>query len=94
MQPLKKLKEILTGWKNYLSNNQEVKPEADRRMSICNTCPLQVKGICSKHETRRTVTTFVYQGEIRQIDKIYRGCGCPLKAKVANPDSHCPLGKF
>jgi hypothetical protein len=63
-------------------------------MDICNSCPLNVKGVCSKNKTGKAVTTFVYQGEIRQINLEYKGCGCPLKAKTMNPESHCPIGKW
>lgn len=62
-------------------------------MEICNQCPLNVDGVCSKNVFGEVVRDFVYKDGLRHKGQSMRGCGCPLKAKVLS-DSPCPLGKF
>lgn len=63
-------------------------------MEICNKCPLQLNGVCSKSKTGIAIKSFEYNGENRYKGKTYTGCGCLLKAKTSNSDSKCPIGKW
>ena len=91
---IKKTKEIFQGWKNHITNNDEVKDLASHRMNICNGCFVKVDKTCSKLVSESAVKTFKYNGELRIEGQIYSGCGCPLVAKTKSPDSLCPLGKW
>lgn len=91
---IKKTKEIFQGWKNHITDNDEVKDLASHRMNICNGCFVKVDNTCSKLVSESAVKTFKYNGELRIEGQIYPGCGCPLVAKTKSPDSLCPLGKW
>lgn len=72
-----------------------MKPIAEVRKAICDACPLNVNGTCSRRKFGYAVKDFTYrEGDDRKKDEIYYGCGCVLAAKQKNPDSKCPLGKF
>lgn len=62
-------------------------------MEICNQCPLNINGICSKNIYGEAIKDFTYMNSRRHKGESFPGCGCPLKAKVLS-DSKCPLGKF
>jgi hypothetical protein len=94
MKLMSKIKEISVGWFNYLTANKEVQPLSKRKADVCRACPLNYHGICSPTREGEAVVDFIYNDEQRYKGVVYNGCGCPLKAKQANPDSKCPLGKF
>lgn len=91
---LNKLKEIYQGWKNYLFNKEEVKTLSDKRKIACNSCPLNKNNVCTKHDGDIAIVDFNYRGESRFKGKMYKGCGCPLKAKQSSPNSQCPTGRW
>ena len=39
--PLKKIKEIVTGWKNVVFNDEEIENLSAVRMKKCNDCPFK-----------------------------------------------------
>lgn len=92
MKILKKLEEIIQGWKN-LTLNKEV-DLSKSRLTICSSCSLNTNGVCNRNLKGKAVTTFLYNDEIRNLGKEYNGCGCPLKAKTSSPNTKCPLGKW
>ena len=83
------VKEILTGWGNVFLNefnslNPNTKAEAERRLKICESCPVRSGRVCSKMKEGNNVIT----------NQLTVGCGCNLRAKAASPASKCPLGKW
>jgi len=70
------------------------KTMAEQRMSICNKCPVNVNGVCSKNKSGVATKTFMYGNVARYEGKTYGGCGCPLKAKTHSETSQCPLGRW
>lgn len=71
-----------------------MKPLAKIKEDICKVCPLNTNSICNPTREGESVVDFVYNGKDRFKGQLYRGCSCALRAKWANPDSQCPLGKF
>lgn len=91
---LNKLKEILDGWVNVFKKDPKVETLVEKRKAKCNSCSLNKNNVCTKHDGDIAVTNFNYNGQLRLKGEIYKGCGCPLKAKQASPTSQCPLGKW
>jgi hypothetical protein len=88
---MSKLNEIINGWGNALKGTFNLLPEstkkmAEKRIIICNVCPVRFHLICNPMASGRNVKT----GEI------VRGCGCVLSAKILSTDENtkCPLGKW
>lgn len=90
-----KIKEIIQGWKNHLSNAPiDIARLSDTRMQICGRCSLNIGNFCSKNKEGYALTKFMYNGEERFPGYKYKGCGCYLPAKTKSPTSSCPLGKW
>jgi hypothetical protein len=85
-------REIVEGWYNHIFDTEAVKEEAQRRATICSTCPLNKANICSRTISGKVEKDFIYKGEERKAGDFYEGCGCPLSAKTKSPNSQCPLG--
>lgn len=91
---------ILEGWGNSIKdrfnmlNDPELKSKSEKRLTICDTCPLRDNNTCSKNRTGFVVKTFKYGNE--QVDRIkgqlVKGCGCNLSAKSLCEDCQCPRG--
>ena len=86
---LKKINEIAEGWFNVTKDklgilDPKIRIMAERRLQICNNCPVRDAGTCSE----KRIGTHVRTGISRS------GCGCPLIAKSKSPTSFCPLGKW
>ena len=84
-----KLFDIAQGWARYYMKelgllNPHVAKEAERRLSICNTCEFRVNNTCSKKKSGKNVVT----------DMLVNGCGCNVKAKTLADASQCPAGKW
>lgn len=95
------LNNILEGWANNIKNNfgllsPELKSKGEKRLLICNNCPLRNNNTCSTSRTGEAVTTFLYRNEKtpRQKGVLYKGCGCNISAKTVCDNCQCPLGKW
>ena len=78
------LKEILSGWKNYLSKSEVTEATAQQRAIICASCPNAKQG---------RLLTFV-KDTLKEVQGAYcNACGCPLSAKVRSNDI-CPEHKW
>lgn len=78
------LKEILTGWKNYIAKSEVPESIAKERAAICSACP------DAKHGK---LLAFV-KDSLREIEGHYCTlCGCPLSAKIRSNDI-CPKKKW
>jgi hypothetical protein len=83
------IEQILTGWGNLVKSHfvelePELKAEGQKRLEICNSCPMRINGTCSTSRQGRHIKTGV----------MMNGCGCRLAAKALSPGSECPLGKW
>ena len=79
---MKKIKEILIGWKNHIFGISDVTFEqvVVNRNNICKECP--------ENSINKTSNYFL------RIDEHCTLCGCTLSAKQKSPDTECPLGKW
>jgi len=78
------IKEILTGWKNYLDKSEVVEEIAKKRAAICAVCP---------HAKQGKLLTFV-KDTLEEVQGAYCDqCGCPLSAKIRSLDI-CPKLKW
>lgn len=87
------ISDIIKGHVKELLN--EGQPLSEKRMAICATCPLYLKGklgpICNPGlylnvDTNETSTV--------AAEGFKKGCGCRLNAKTRIEDAECPLGKW
>ena len=86
---MSKINEILVGWANTVRDrfnalHPDVKEISEKRLNICNECPMRNGSIC---DPRR-------HGENVKTGLLTRGCGCNLLAKTMSPGSKCPLSKW
>ena len=70
--------------KNYKEAWGELSVLANKRLSLCNECPLFDRGICSSE----------IEGLHVETKEATKGCGCELELKVLNEQEECPLGKW
>ena len=78
------LREILTGWKNFIDKTETTEKTAQNRATICAQCP---------HAARGKLLIFIKDG-LKEIQGTYCAiCKCPLSAKVRSNDI-CPLNKW
>lgn len=92
-----KLKEILDGWGNVVKEtigllDPKVKEEAERRLKICDRCPIRSTSTCDPNLRGHVIQDFTYSGEKRKKGQLVNGCGCNISAKTLSPDSQCPMG--
>ena len=79
-----KVKDILTGWKNYIDKSEVIESVAKERASICSTCPFAIKD---------KILTFV-KDDFKEVEGYVCGkCKCPLSAKIRS-ESKCDLNKW
>lgn len=77
---VKKLQEILVGWRNLVFKSSEIEEMATKRIEICVDCTIpdadgrEINGL---NESNRCVK-----------------CKCYMPAKTRNPKSACPLNKW
>lgn len=95
----KQILEILQGWGNHFKDEfnllpKDIKNISEKRLLICNTCPLRVDNSCSSRKKGKVVKTFIYNQKIRNQGELHKGCGCNLAAKTKSLLSDCPLGKW
>jgi hypothetical protein len=78
------IKEILSGWHNYLSKSEVSENLAQQRAAICAVCP---------HAKQGKLLAFV-NDSLKEIEGAYCAvCSCPLSAKVRSIDI-CPQQKW
>ncbi len=78
------IKNILTGWKNYLRKSEVTEAVAKERAALCAVCP---------HAKHGKLLTFV-KDTLKEVEGAYcNQCGCPLSAKVRSNDI-CPINKW
>jgi hypothetical protein len=78
------LKEILSGWKNYLNKSEVTETIAVSRARVCSICP---------HAKQGKLLAFV-KDTLKEVEGAYcSACGCPLSAKVRSNDI-CPKNKW
>ena len=75
---------------------EEIKLEAERRLLICDTCPLKTNNWC---DAKKCVNVKkAYKTDKGLIDYIFNkvcGCGCYILAKIFVEDKNlCPLKKW
>ncbi|MXN91293.1 hypothetical protein GR160_08630 [Flavobacterium sp. Sd200] len=78
------VKEILSGWKNYLERSEVTEAVAQKRAAICAACPYAKHG---------KLLAFI-KDSLTEIEGAYCNiCKCPLSAKVRSTDI-CPKNKW
>lgn len=78
------IKEILTGWKNFVNKSEVTEAIAMQRATICAGCP----------EIRKGKLLAFIKDSLIEINGAYcKKCGCPLSAKVRSNDI-CPMNKW
>jgi hypothetical protein len=95
---MSKLAEIISGWTNRTLQefnllDEEIRIEGERRLTVCNDCPMRVGNSCSPNNRGEAVRDFLYisNNEQRVKGVMYPGCGCNIYAKTVSPLSQCPL---
>lgn len=77
---LPNIKNILTGWKNYLGKSEVTENTALQRAVVCAACP---------HAKQGKLLAFI-KDSLTEIEGAYCDlCHCPLSAKVRSTDI-CP----
>lgn len=91
--------EILDGWANHIKDkfgilNPTTKLLSEKRLLICDNCPMRKGDRCSGDNSDFAIIDFVYRGVQRYKGMVYNGCGCNVIKKSMSRKSQCPLGKF
>jgi hypothetical protein len=80
---LKKLQNIVDGWKGYLFHDAEAKKLAESRAVKCSQCEFCVYGIVPKF----------MDDEVKKIKgMVCDKCNCPLSTKLRAKEEVCPIG--
>lgn len=78
------VREILTGWKNYLDKSEVVEQVAKERAGICSKCPKAKKG---------SLLVFV-KDKLKNVEGHYCSvCNCPLSSLIRS-NKNCELNKW
>jgi hypothetical protein len=85
MSILGKIKNIYTGWKNYLTDDEIASDLAKERSKHCATCP---NAVFEKHLLNVKDDVKIIEGFICNL------CHCPLSAKLRVPEEKCDDGKW
>lgn len=81
-----KIKDILSGWKNYLVSDPVVDEVAAARAKVCAVCPEAKEGV---------FTALLKDYKLEDIEGKYcNKCKCPLSATVRSESKKCPLLKW
>ena len=75
---------------------EEIKLEAERRLLICDTCPLKTNNWCDAKKCVNVKKSYkTDKGLIYYIFNKVCGCGCYILAKIFVEDKNlCPLKKW
>lgn len=77
-----KLTNIIQGWKNYLSKDEQVEKLALERVKNCIGC---------KHNVKSKVFSWV-NDDVKEINaSVCDLCSCPLAMKVRSKNEKCDL---
>ncbi len=83
---MKKLKNIVNGWKSYIINDSVTIDIAKKRASICADCDKPVKG---------GFEILMPDFSIKEIQGLKCSvCGCPLSTATRSENYNCPLKKW
>lgn len=83
---IKKLNNIVDGWKHLAFPDQEVERIAMERAKICAGCPFAVES---------GLYGVVKDNKTSQIQGMKcAACGCALSAKIRSLDEYCPKGRW
>jgi hypothetical protein len=78
------VKNILSGWKNFLTKSDVSENLAKKRAKSCAACP----------QARQGMLLAFIKDRLTEIEGAYCNiCNCPLSAKVRSNDT-CPLKKW
>jgi ribosomal protein L37E len=78
------VKNIITGWKNFISKSEVTEKLATKRAEVCAACPNAKQG---------KLLAFI-KDSLKEIEGAYcNSCGCPLSAKIRSNDI-CPENKW
>ena len=75
---------------------EEIKLEAERRLLICDTCPLKTNNWCDANKCVKVKKAYkIGHGLIDYVYNKVCGCGCYILAKIFVEDKNlCPLKKW
>ena len=78
------LKNILSGWKNFIDKSDVTEALAVQRGLKCLDCKYKKKS-----------TLMFFKDELKEIEGyICNKCSCPLSAKIRSNNEKCPLNKW
>lgn len=78
------IKNILSGWRNYLDKTDVTEESAKKRAALCAACP---------HAKQGKLLAFI-KDHLKEVAGAYCNlCKCPLSAKVRSTDI-CPINKW
>jgi hypothetical protein len=84
MEPISKLKSILSGWKNYTSQNPETEKLAKERAEKCSHC---------RHAVYGTYEKLMKDYSLKEVEGMKCDiCQCPLSTKLRSNAENCPIG--
>lgn len=79
------VKNIMSGWKNYFFESQEIEDLARERASVCSTC---------ENAVWESYLEFI-RDDIQEIEGYICGlCHCPLSGKCRSPKEKCEANKW
>jgi hypothetical protein len=78
---MSKLRNIYTGWKNYLTDNELANELAQERAPFCSEC---THAVFKQHLLAMTDEVKIIEGFVCEL------CHCPLSAKLRVPEEKCP----
>lgn len=81
MENIKQLRNILTGWKNFISKSEVTEMVARVRAEKCNNC----------EDKEHTILTAFVNENLKDV-KGYKCkiCQCPLSPKIRSLNEKCP----
>jgi hypothetical protein len=92
---LHKVKNIITGWKRYMSGrdiNADIMAMAEHRASICVSCP-HFKSSTAYTIIDKIASAIGNTAKLEKTDVTGRTCDlchCQFPAKLMVPNEHCP----
>lgn len=86
---MSKIKNVLNGWKFYLSKDEEIEKMAKERYEFCKYC----------RESKESIYKVFLKDELIDAKgKVCNGCDgvikCPLSTKLRSKEETCPLNNW
>ena len=79
------LKEIISGWSNYVFPSEEIEQMAMERAKVCSECEHVEKGLVAE----------LIGDRIEDIEGLVCGlCHCPLSGLLRSEESKCKIDKW